>query len=164
MTVYTLYFTMHFSTSFSQLLYFTFHEKFLVPHIFSNPSKKKRKEKEEKKETDMKKIVQKLLFLKLSTRIPSKTIVENIILSLNFGPFFFSFPTSKIQVIQGIYLEYSIKILDSIDSTIPIKKDDREGKYKKKKNKKGPAATIPLNSLGQLFVTKLYILCSFNRL
>lgn len=144
MTVYTLYFNMHFSTCFSQLLYFTFHKKFLEPYLFSNPKKKEK----EKKETDMKKIVQKLLFLKLSTRIPSKTIVENIILSLNFGSFFFSFPPSKIQVIQGIYLEYSIKILDSIDSTIPIKKEDREGKYKKKKNKKGPAATIPLNSLG----------------
>jgi hypothetical protein len=38
-------------------------------------------------------------------------------------------------------------VLKWYDLTIPIKKDDREGKYKKKKHKKGPAAAIPLDSL-----------------
>lgn len=55
-----------------------------------------------------------------------------------------------------------IVLFSSIHLTIPIKKQNREGQDKQEKKKKGPAATIPLDCLGQFFVTKLYILRSFN--
>jgi len=48
------------------------------------------------------------------------------------------------------------------NSTIPIQKEDWKSKNKKEKQEKSPATAIPLYCLRQLFVSKLYVLCSFN--
>lgn len=49
-----------------------------------------------------------------------------------------------------------------LNSVIPVKKENGEGKNKQKEQKKCSAAAIPLDGLREFLVTLLHILCSFD--